>query len=99
MEKITFDQFCFFLSVELLSDPIPQELKESLVLVLSHTKQQDPKQLLSVIQGLAQARDNYLPIGNSGSASTFGRLEEINSMDVAKHVSWPQGQRTGSAMV
>lgn len=52
-----------------------------------------------MIQGLAQARDNYLPIGSLDSAILFWRLGEFNSMDVARHVCWPQGQRTGSATV
>lgn len=96
---MTFDYFYFFMSIDLLAHVMPHELKKSPVLVLSRTKWHYCKQFLSMIQGLAQARDNYLPIGSLDSASVFWRLGEFNSMDVARHASWPQGQRTGSATI
>jgi len=53
MKKMAFDHFYFFMSIDLLCDILLCELKESTVLVLPHTKLRDPKQFLSVIQGLA----------------------------------------------
>lgn len=49
-----------------------------------------------MIQGLAQAVDSFLPTGSLDSATLFWRLGEFNSMVVARHASWPEGQRTGS---
>lgn len=49
-----------------------------------------------MIQGLAQAGDSFLPTGSLDSATLFWRLGEFKNMDVARHVSWPEGQRTGS---
>lgn len=52
-----------------------------------------------MIQGLAQARDNYLPIDSLDLASIFWRLGEFNRVDRVRHASWPEGQRTGSATI
>lgn len=51
-----------------------------------------------MIQGLAQARDSCLPTGSLDSATLFWSLREFNSMEVARHASWPEGQRTGSVI-
>lgn len=92
------NDFCS-MSLGLLSNSKPHEFKESPALVSSHTLPHDTKLLLGRIQELAQTMNYCLTTGSLDSAAFFWSLAKFSILHVDRHISWPEGQRTGSTSV